>query len=137
MSGTNFVTYVVPSLVTAVHYALALVPDPTPGQQRTLFDEAVEHEQSIDPSATEPIYFNLGSGSDFTPFFQHLGLPSADFAFHGPHGVYHSIYDSYTHMAKFGDPGFLRGPALARFLSVLTLSLSDAQILPFRYIEYV
>ncbi|PNA52438.1 glutamate carboxypeptidase, partial [Pseudomonas sp. MPR-R5B] len=36
---------------------------------------------------------NLGSGSDYTPFIQHLGVPSTDIGSEGPYGVYHSVFD--------------------------------------------
>lgn len=48
----------------------------------------------------------LGSGSDYTVFLDNLGVPSIDFAFNGPYGVYHSVYDSFTWMSTEGDPGF-------------------------------
>ena len=48
----------------------------------------------------------LGSGSDYTPFLQHLGVPSTDMGFNGDYGVYHSAYDSFYWMDHFGDPGF-------------------------------
>jgi Zn-dependent M28 family amino/carboxypeptidase len=52
----------------------------------------------------------LGSGSDYTAFIHHLGVPSMDMNFgpkSGTYGVYHSIYDSFTWMDTFGDPGFV------------------------------
>ncbi len=49
----------------------------------------------------------LGSGSDYTAFLDHLGVPALDVGFGGRYGVYHSIYDNFYWMEKFGDPEFL------------------------------
>jgi N-acetylated-alpha-linked acidic dipeptidase len=74
----------------------------------------------------------LGSGSDFTPFLQHLGVPTLNVGFGGEDagGEYHSIYDSIAHYERFGDPGFVYGPVLAQFGGRLVLRLADAQYLP-------
>ena len=58
----------------------------------------------------------LGSGSDYTPFLQHLGVASLSIGFGGEDsgGSYHSIYDSFAHYERFGDPGFAYGEALAK-----------------------
>ena len=47
-----------------------------------------------------------GGGSDFAGFYNHLGIPIVEWGFGGPGGVYHSQYDSYHWMSKFGDPAF-------------------------------
>jgi len=41
----------------------------------------------------------LGSGSDYTPFLQHLGIASLNLGYGGEEGggCYHSIYDSLDH----------------------------------------
>jgi N-acetylated-alpha-linked acidic dipeptidase len=77
----------------------------------------------------------LGSGSDYTPFLQHLGIASLNLGFGGESdgGDYHSIYDSYDHYVRFGDPGFVYGAALARTAGRLTLRLADADVLPVRF----
>ncbi len=58
----------------------------------------------------------LGSGSDFTPFLQHLGVNSLNLGFDGEndYGVYHSAYDSFDHYRRFVDPTFEYGVALAK-----------------------
>jgi N-acetylated-alpha-linked acidic dipeptidase len=76
---------------------------------------------------------NLGGGSDFTPFSHHLGIPAASLALAGPSGVYHSMYDSYTWMSRFGDPGFREHQAVAQLVTIATARLANAQILPFDY----
>ncbi|HTE32173.1 MAG TPA: transferrin receptor-like dimerization domain-containing protein [Chryseolinea sp.] len=77
----------------------------------------------------------LGSGSDFSPFLQHLGIPSLNIGFGGEDngGEYHSIYDSYDHFVKFKDPGFKYGIALAKVAGRTTLRLTNADVLPFNF----
>ncbi|MFM7838263.1 MAG: transferrin receptor-like dimerization domain-containing protein [Chitinophagaceae bacterium] len=77
----------------------------------------------------------LGSGSDYSPFFQHLGIPVLNVGFGGEDegGEYHSIYDSYDHYKRFKDPQFAYGVALAKTAGKMTLRLSEAQRLPFDF----
>ena len=77
----------------------------------------------------------LGAGSDYSPFFQHLGIPSANIGFggEGDGGEYHSIYDSYDHFTRFKDPGFQYGTALAKTTGRAMLRLANADVLPFDY----
>lgn len=77
----------------------------------------------------------LGSGSDFTPFIQHLGIPSLNIGFggEGDGGVYHSIYDSYAHYTRFEDPKFDYGIALSKAGGRTTLRLVNADVLPFDF----
>lgn len=66
----------------------------------------------------------LGSGSDFTVFLDHLGVPSLDLASSGAHGVYHSLYDTYAFMKRFGDPGFQRHTVMASVTLTTLLRLA-------------
>jgi N-acetylated-alpha-linked acidic dipeptidase len=77
----------------------------------------------------------LGAGSDYSPFFQHLGIPSANIGYggEGEGGEYHSIYDSYDHFIRFKDPGFKYGVALAQTTGRAVLRLANADVLPFDY----
>lgn len=77
----------------------------------------------------------LGSGSDFSVFLQHLGIPTLNFGFGGedPGGEYHSIYDSYDNYTRFKDPGFRYGVALASIAGRAILRMANADILPFDY----
>ncbi|MEX2234082.1 MAG: M28 family metallopeptidase [Cyclobacteriaceae bacterium] len=77
----------------------------------------------------------LGSGSDYTPFMQHLGIPSLNLAFGGESagGEYHSVYDSYNHFVRFKDPGFEYGIALAKTAGRVTLRIANAERLPFDF----
>jgi N-acetylated-alpha-linked acidic dipeptidase len=75
----------------------------------------------------------LGSGSDFTPFLQHLGISALNIGYGGEeeYGQYHSIYDSFAHFTRFVDPTFQYGVALAKTGGRIVLRLADADVLPF------
>jgi N-acetylated-alpha-linked acidic dipeptidase len=73
----------------------------------------------------------LGSGSDYTVFFNRLGVSSADLIFDGPYGVYHSVYDTYRWMEQVGDPGFLYHAAMAQYAGLLALRFANADAFPF------
>ena len=77
----------------------------------------------------------LGTGSDYSSFLQHLGIPTLSFGFGGEDagGEYHSIYDSYDNFVRFKDPGFAYGVALSQVVGRSVLRLADADILPFDF----
>jgi len=77
----------------------------------------------------------LGSGSDYSPFFQHLGIPSLNLGFGGEDagGDYHSIYDSYDDYTRFKDKGFVYGATLASVAGRATLRMANADLLPFDF----
>jgi N-acetylated-alpha-linked acidic dipeptidase len=78
----------------------------------------------------------LGSGSDFTPFIQHLGLTTLDVAYGGEDdqgGVYHSAYDSFDHYVRFGDPDFRYGVAEAQTTGRIILRMANASVLPMQF----
>jgi N-acetylated-alpha-linked acidic dipeptidase len=77
----------------------------------------------------------LGSGSDFSPFIQHLGIPSVNLGFGGedPGGEYHSIYDSYDDYRRFKDPSFIYGVTLAKTAGRMSLRMANAELLPFDF----
>jgi N-acetylated-alpha-linked acidic dipeptidase len=80
----------------------------------------------------------LGSGSDYTPFLQHLGVASLNVSFggEGHYGQYHSIYDSFDHYVRFMDPDFAYGVALARVGGRTVLRLAQAELLPFEFTAF-
>lgn len=80
----------------------------------------------------------LGSGSDYTPFLQHLGIASLNIGFGGEDGggSYHSIYDSFDHFQRFADPGNVYGVALAKVCGHATLRLANADTLPFEFTNF-
>jgi len=77
----------------------------------------------------------LGSGSDYSPFLQHLGIASMNIGFggEGSGGEYHSIYDSYDNFIRFKDPGFVYGATLSKVAGRMTLRMANADILPFDF----
>ncbi|HEX8287724.1 MAG TPA: transferrin receptor-like dimerization domain-containing protein, partial [Pyrinomonadaceae bacterium] len=80
----------------------------------------------------------LGSGSDYTPFLQHLGIASLNIGFGGEDGggSYHSVYDSFDHFTRFGDPNFDYGIALAKVCGHAVLRLANADYLPFEFTNF-
>ena len=78
---------------------------------------------------------SLGSGSDYSSFLQHLGIPTLDFGFGGEDrgGDYHSVYDSYDDYRRFKDPGFRYGVALSETAGHAILRMADADVLPFDF----
>jgi N-acetylated-alpha-linked acidic dipeptidase len=79
---------------------------------------------------------DLGSGSDYTPFLQHLGVPSTDIGSEGPYGVYHSVFDNYNWFTKFADPTFVYEQQQARVFGLEILHMADADVLPYDYQFY-
>jgi N-acetylated-alpha-linked acidic dipeptidase len=78
----------------------------------------------------------LGSGSDYSPFLQHAGVPSLNLSFSGlddSDGIYHSIYDDYYHFTKFLDTDFAYGRALAQTIGTAVIRLADADVMPFQF----
>jgi N-acetylated-alpha-linked acidic dipeptidase len=77
----------------------------------------------------------LGSGSDYSPFLQHIGISSLNIGYGGEDngGEYHSIYDSYDHYIRFGDPGFEYGVTLSKTAGHVVLNLADLEILPYDF----
>ena len=139
VSGPHFGAQTVPSLWKLVRAVTRDVKDPKTGKSiyqqwqdrtrdlRTEEERHTEGEARIGP---------LGSGSDYTPFLQHLGIASTDMGFGGDYGVYHSAYDSFYWMDHFGDPGFVYHVAAAQIWGTLAMRLADADGLPFDYTDY-
>lgn len=77
----------------------------------------------------------LGSGSDFSSFLQHLGVPALNLGYGGEAGGgdYHSINDTYTHYTRFKDPGFVYGAVLAKTTGHIVLRMANADVLPFDF----
>jgi len=81
----------------------------------------------------------LGSGSDYSAFLEHLGIASIDLGFSGEDdngGIYHSLYDSYDHYMRFGDPSFEYGVALAKVAGHIALRTANANVLPLRFGDF-
>ncbi len=88
------------------------------------------------PDSSEPVMGDPGGGSDFAGFYNHLGIPHADWGFGGPGGVYHSAYDSQRWMETFGDTGYVAHAAAARLAAAMLLRLANAEIVPYDYVEF-
>lgn len=149
VSGSHFGASAVPSLSPLIREVTEDVTDPDSG--RNLFAVWSEEAGKLHREPGAPIVVplkeptpdsgevrvgELGSGSDYTPFLQHLGVPSLDLGFGGSYGVYHALYDDFYWMEHFGDPNFKYSVAAAQVYGTLALRLADADILPFDYTEY-
>lgn len=120
------------------------VPDPNKGVSvaeraraaMRLYGSPAERAELAAPGAfpIDP----LGSGSDYTPFLQHLGIASLNLGFGGEdeYGQYHSSYDSVEHYLRFMDPTFEYGVALARVGGRAMLRLAEADVLPFEFTRF-
>src|SRR5208282_4442758 len=78
----------------------------------------------------------LGSGSDYSAFYQHAGIPAMDISSTGEYGVYHSIYDDFNWMKRFGDPEFTYHVMMSRIAGRIVMRLADADVPPFDFSEY-
>ncbi|MCP9236651.1 M28 family metallopeptidase [Lewinella sp. JB7] len=113
------------------------VVDPQTGV--TVFARAAAESEVND--GKRPKHFQLsalGSGSDYSPFFQHLGIASFNMGFGGESngGEYHTMYDSYDHYKRFKDPDFSYGAALVKVAGRTTLRLANADVLPFEFTRF-
>ncbi|HEX3553273.1 MAG TPA: transferrin receptor-like dimerization domain-containing protein [Thermoanaerobaculia bacterium] len=132
------------TLETFVSQVIRDVPDPEKGVSvldralaaNVLFGPPDQQQEAREARASRTLHLEaLGSGSDFTPFLQHLGISALNIGYGGEeqYGQYHSIYDSFDHFTRFGDPKFEYGVALAKTGGRLTLRLADADVLPLTF----
>ncbi len=144
-SGQDFTVSMVPALLPAVIEAAQVVHDPASGQsvyerwkarraETNIRSYAVEAESGKSGGAVS--FGILGGGSDFMVFLQHNGVPSLDMIFDGPYGVYHSVYDDFDWMKRYGDPGFHYHAAMSQMWGLLALRFASADLLPFDYSVY-
>jgi N-acetylated-alpha-linked acidic dipeptidase len=138
-SGPRFAAAAVPALNQVLAEAARVVRDPELG--KSIFEarrESRPTEAGSLPtgSGDELVDNRLGSGSDYTVFLNHLGIPVADLTFDGPYGVYHSVYDNHNWVAKIGDPGFRYHVALVQLWGVAALRLAEADAIPLDYAPY-
>ncbi|HEY4589990.1 MAG TPA: transferrin receptor-like dimerization domain-containing protein [Thermoanaerobaculia bacterium] len=124
-------------LETFINQVMRDVPDPEKGI--SVLDRAVAATQLFggperqQEAKSKFLHLDpLGSGSDFTPFLQHLGIAALNIGYGGEeeYGQYHSIYDSFAHFSRFVDPTFEYGVALAKTGGRIVLRLADADVLP-------
>jgi N-acetylated-alpha-linked acidic dipeptidase len=122
-----------PSLRALLRDVAKEVPDPS--RRGSVYD-VWRKRANLAADTLEPEMGDPGGGSDFAGFYNHLGIPIVDWGFGGPQGVYHSAYDSYHWMSKFGDPSFEFHATNARIGAAALLRLANAEILPYDYVEY-
>ncbi len=121
VGGQRFAAGAAPSLGTLIREGARAVP----GVGGSL------HSEWRAGAGEEPEVGDLGGGSDFEPFYQRLGIPSASYGFGSPGGVYHSAYDSHRWMSLYGDPGYENHARSARLTAILALRLANAEVLPY------
>jgi N-acetylated-alpha-linked acidic dipeptidase len=131
--GPNFGGGGSPSLRELLRDVAKKVPDPS--GRGSVYD-VWRKRANLAADSLEPQMGDPGGGSDFAGFYNHLGIPIADWGFGGPAGIYHSAYDSYHWMTKFGDPKFEYHAANARIGVSALLRIANADILPYDYVEY-
>ena len=149
VSGPNFEAAAVPSLKEFVREVTKQVPSPKGGTvydawKRTQAEQASRHNGPVEEHAVRDNAVigndvrvgDLGSGSDYTPFIQHLGVPSTDVGSGGPYGVYHSVFDNYAWFVMNADPTFVYEQEMARVFGLEVLNMADADVLPYDYVTY-
>ena len=150
VSGPNFNAAAVPSLKQFVREVAHGVQSPAGGtvydqwlksqvvnpNRRAVASEDDDADASIAGKTHEVRVGDLGSGSDFTPFLQHTGVPSTDIGSGGPYGVYHSVFDNYNWFIKNADPSFVYEQEMARVFGLEVLHMADADVLPYDYEAY-
>jgi N-acetylated-alpha-linked acidic dipeptidase len=138
-SGPNFTASAVPALNEVLAQTAQVVRDPVTGASiaASVRDRRTRERGSLPTGDSGELVGNrLGSGSDYTVFLNHLGIPVADLSFDGPYGVYHSMYDNHDWVAKIGDPGFRYHVTMVQFWGVLTMRLAEAEVVPLDYAPY-
>jgi N-acetylated-alpha-linked acidic dipeptidase len=149
VSGPDFEAEAVPSLKQFVRAVTRQVPSPAGG---TVYEQWMS-EQAEKREASHPrLGFNenregdadqngvrigdLGSGSDYTPFIQHFGVPATDISSSGPYGVYHSAFDDFQWFTQNADPTFVYEQQQARVFGLEALDMADTDVLPYDYVTY-
>jgi N-acetylated-alpha-linked acidic dipeptidase len=152
VSGPKFGASAVPSLKQFLRDIAKAVPSAKGGTVYDAWQKADQPGAASTQSPTEAIgdfrrtpaattksdvpVGDLGSGSDYSAFQQHLGVPSTDVTSSGPYGVYHSVFDNFAWFKKFGDPDFVYEQQMARVFGLEALRMADADVLPYDYEEY-
>ena len=145
VSGPAFGASATPSLKQFVREVAKAVPSPKGGTVYQAWRAAGDNPQQpetgsgrtpvVQLHADAPVG-DLGGGSDYTPFLQHLGIPSTDLASSGSYGVYHSAFDDLAWFMRFADPDFAYEQEMARVFGMELLRFADADLLPYDYETY-
>lgn len=149
VAGPNFGASSVPSLKQYLRDVTKAVPSPKGGSVYDQWkanqekkdkdgDDALAGVPTREPAAvTQDVKVgDLGSGSDYTAFLQHLGVPSADMGSKGPYGVYHSAFDNFAWFTKFADPTFVYEQEMARVYGIAVIRMGSTEVLPLDYGQY-
>jgi N-acetylated-alpha-linked acidic dipeptidase len=116
--------------------------------EKTLYEQwakqAAAHREQLHGASDgtlgpEHLISFMGSGSDYTAFYQHLGIISANLGFslaYAPYGVYHSSMDSVKYSELYADPRYATHVATAQWWGLLGLRLADEHVLPFDFTTY-
>jgi N-acetylated-alpha-linked acidic dipeptidase len=148
VSGPKFGASSVPSLKQFIRDITKAVPSPPGGTVYDVWKKA--GQQEVRPQETSTSTYrppaaqvrsdvpvgDLGSGSDYTVFLQHLGVPSTDVGSTGDYGVYHSAFDNFAWFKKFGDPDFRYEQQMARVYGLEVVRMAGADLLPYNYEDY-
>jgi N-acetylated-alpha-linked acidic dipeptidase len=149
VSGVHFEASAVPSLKQFIREVTMEVASPKGGSvyeewKKDLVDSAARRHLGkefnegplVALAGGEVRVGDLGSGSDYTPFFQHLGVPSTDIGSTGSYGVYHSAFDNYSWFVMNADPTFVYLQQMARVFGLEMLHMADTDVLPYDYATY-
>jgi N-acetylated-alpha-linked acidic dipeptidase len=148
VAGPDFSAAAVPSLKLFLRQLTRSVPSPSgctlyqkwrinhPAQSESAKLSERRGSNAPDGPSDEIHVGDLGSGSDFSAFFQHLGVPSTDIGSDGPYGVYHSVFDNYAWFTMNADPKFVYLQEMARVFGLEALRMADADVLPYDYVAY-
>ncbi|HZC22998.1 MAG TPA: M28 family metallopeptidase [Candidatus Binatia bacterium] len=152
VSGSKFGASAVPSLKQFLRDLTKVVPSPKGGTVYEAWEKSAQPNAPATQSPTESIgdghrapaaqvkrdvpVGDLGSGSDYTAFLQHAGVPSTDVSSSGSYGVYHSAFDDFAWFKKFGDPDFVYEQEMARVFGLEAVRMADADVVPYDYEEY-
>jgi N-acetylated-alpha-linked acidic dipeptidase len=151
VSGSKFGASSVPSLKQFLREVAKAVPSPQGGTVYNNWHKTNQPgNEPFNPQETSSSTYrppaaqvrsdvsvgDLGSGSDYTVFLQHLGVPSTDVGSTGAYGVYHSVFDNFNWFKKFGDPTFVYEQQMARVYGLEAIRMASADVLPFDYEEY-
>jgi N-acetylated-alpha-linked acidic dipeptidase len=146
VSGKKFGASSVPTLKEFIREIAKAVPSPQGGTVYDTWKKTTDPTESSRETSTfrpppaaahgDVPVGDLGSGSDYTVFLQHLGVPSTDIGSTGDYGVYHSAFDNFAWFKKFGDPDFRYEQQMARIYGLEVLRMADADVLPYDYEDY-
>tara|TARA_R110002060_G_scaffold27206_1_gene37015 strand:- start:1 stop:537 length:537 start_codon:yes stop_codon:yes gene_type:complete len=127
-----------PLLGAALRSVASGIPSPL-SENQTVYDDWLAYYKKSNPDEEITHLELMGTGSDYTAFFDHLGIPCVDMVFNKESKSvfhYHSNYDSYHWMQKFGDVGWRKHLAMARLWGVLAVRFASSDVIPFKAREY-